>query len=86
MFAYNHDGACSWFDKANVPDTLGDPGSNVPKNVYDRLEGGKVTANHKTFKTLEEAEESFLAAWLKCVSDDKDPTQSDAPVEKTEDK
>lgn len=55
----------SWFNKDTISPGLGDPESDVPGGVYQHLEGGKVTANHRTFDTLEAAEKAFLAAWVK---------------------
>jgi hypothetical protein len=55
----------SWFNADKVGPGLGDPESDVPGAVYDLLEGGKVTANHRTFDDLKAAEEAFLAAFVK---------------------
>ena len=53
----------TWFNADTISSGLGDPESDVPGAVYDRLEGGKEVANHKTFKSTRDAEEAFHRAW-----------------------
>jgi uncharacterized protein (TIGR02996 family) len=53
----------TWFNADTISTGLGDPESDVPGPVYDRLEGGKQVANHKTFKSTRDAEEAFHQAW-----------------------
>lgn len=55
----------SWFNADTISDGLGDPESDVPGPVYDLLEGGNQTANHKTFASPRHAEEAFLEAWAR---------------------
>src|SRR5262249_35900394 len=57
--------SASWFNADTVSPGLGDPESDVPGALFELLEGGKQTANHKTFADLKSAEEAFVAAWLK---------------------
>src|SRR5262249_18385246 len=57
--------SASWFNADTVSPGLGDPESDVPGALFELLDGGKQTANHKTFADLKSAEEAFLAAWVK---------------------
>lgn len=54
----------SWF-KATEGSNLGDEASDLPEWLYAGLEGGKETANHKSYPSPEEAEWALLAAWKK---------------------
>jgi hypothetical protein len=58
-------GGGTWFNEDTIAEGLGDPESDIPAEVFTRLEGGNEVANHKTFLTLRAAEESFQEAWLK---------------------
>jgi hypothetical protein len=53
----------TWFNADTISTGLGDPMSDIPGPVYDRLEGAKQVANHKTFKSSRDAEEAFHKAW-----------------------
>ncbi len=56
----------SWFNGTKIKDAgLEDPESDLPDVIYDALEGGKVTANHRTYPTAREAYEAFVAAFKK---------------------
>ena len=58
-------GGGTWFNEDTIAEGLGDPESDIPAEVFTRLEGGNEVANHKTFATLRAAEESFQEAWVK---------------------
>jgi len=55
----------TWFNADTIAPGLGDPESDLPGELFRLLEGGKEIANHKSYDTLREAEESLLAAWSK---------------------
>jgi hypothetical protein len=55
----------TWFNADTIKEDLGDHESDIPGKIYDKMVGGKVTANHRTFETRQAAEEAFIAAWLK---------------------
>jgi hypothetical protein len=55
----------TWFNADTVSPGLGDPESDIPGALFKALEGGKEVANHKSFPSVRDAEESFLAAWGK---------------------
>jgi hypothetical protein len=57
--------SATWFNLDTVSAGLGDPESDIPGAVFKHLEGGKAVANHMTFPSLREAEEAFLAGWVK---------------------
>src|SRR5262245_29155310 len=46
----------TWFNADKISKGMGDQESDVPEPVYLKLEGGKESANHKTFGSLREAE------------------------------
>ncbi len=56
----------AWFNK-NVVTTLGigDPESDLPEELYNNLEDGKVVANHKSYESLLLAEKALQKAWAK---------------------
>jgi hypothetical protein len=62
-------GGGTWFNEDTIAEGLGDPESDIPGEVFTRLEGGNEVANHKTFPTLRAAEESFQEAWEKARAD-----------------
>jgi uncharacterized protein (TIGR02996 family) len=53
----------TWFNADTISPGLGDPQSDLPGELFERLEGGKEVAHHKSFTTVRDAEESILAAW-----------------------
>lgn len=57
--------SATWFNEDTISDELkeNDPASNIPGLLYERLEGGKEIVNHKTFKSVLDAEEAILKAW-----------------------
>ncbi len=62
----------SWFNGQSINDGLGEPGSDIPPEVYTALpvEGpnkGVRTANHVTFDTIYYAEIAFIEAFKKAV-------------------
>lgn len=64
----------SWFNDQTVAPGLGDSESDIPEEVYKVLDGGKVTANHRTYPSIEEAEKAFLIAFLKARKEGWDGT------------
>lgn len=54
----------SWFNAETIRSGLGDPASDIPGEVFKRLEGGKQIANHKKFESTRDAEEAFHKAWV----------------------
>jgi len=73
--------SASWFNADTVSPGLGDPESDVPGALFELLDGGKQTANHKTFADLKSAEEAFLVAWLKARKGGWKPAGKAAPEE-----
>lgn len=67
---YTTDKSAAWFNSATVAPGLGDLDSDVPGEVYKRLDGGKEVANHKDYPSQQEAELAFLAAWKKARTED----------------
>jgi hypothetical protein len=61
-----HKGA-TWFNADTVAPDLGDPESDLPGELFARLEGGKEIAHYKVFPSLRAAEEALLAAWSKAL-------------------
>lgn len=57
--------SATWFNAETIGPGLGDPESDLPEPVFAQLEGGKPVANHMTYPGLREAEEAFLAAYVK---------------------
>jgi uncharacterized protein (TIGR02996 family) len=53
----------TWFNADTIRAGMGDPESDLPGRVYDRLSGGTQVANHRSYATLREAEEALYAAW-----------------------
>ncbi len=65
---YRHkDGRASWFDQDKVAKILGDPQSDLPHEVFERLEGAK-EANHKTYASAVEAELAFVRAFVRTLN------------------
>jgi len=60
-------GGGTWFNKETIADGLGDPESDLPAEIYSKLEGGNEVANHKSFPNLRAAEEAMHAAWVKAM-------------------
>jgi hypothetical protein len=55
--------AYTWFNANMIDPGLGDPESDIPGKLYERLLSGEETANHKSYRTLRAAEEDFFQAW-----------------------
>jgi uncharacterized protein (TIGR02996 family) len=54
-----------WFDAGKVDESLGDPESNLPAELFGLLEGGAAQASHRRYPSLREAEEALQAAWAR---------------------
>lgn len=67
------------FDAATVSESILDPESNYPHQLFAHLKGGKPVANHRSYPTLAECEADVEAAWLACVAEKVDPTDNTAP-------
>jgi uncharacterized protein (TIGR02996 family) len=63
----------TWFNADTIDPDLGDPESDLPGPVYKLLGGGEESANHKSFRTLQAAEEAFQAAWVAAREQGWDP-------------
>lgn len=58
-----------WFNEDAVQGLdLGDPESDLPQAVY-RLLLGHTVSNHKVYQSAEQAEQDFVEAWVKAVSE-----------------
>jgi hypothetical protein len=55
--------AASWFNKATVGPGLGSEESDLPAELYAHLQGGKETANHKSYDDIRAAVDAFVAAY-----------------------
>lgn len=53
-----------WFNEHTVDPKLEDPSSNIPAKLWEAMNGDTI-ANHKIFKSLEEAESALSQAWVK---------------------
>ena len=56
-------GAGTWFDGGAIAEGLGDEESDLPHELFRRLEGGGQFGNHRTFASLPDAERGVQAAW-----------------------
>jgi uncharacterized protein (TIGR02996 family) len=57
-------GRATWFNADKITTGLGDPESDVPGMVFERLEGGHTVANYREYPSHRAAEQAFHAAWL----------------------
>ncbi len=60
------DSVASWFNGGKIQSDLGDGESDLPEEVYNLLENYSSTrANHRTYASVQAAEEAFVIAWIK---------------------
>jgi uncharacterized protein (TIGR02996 family) len=55
----------TWFNAAGVDAALGDPESDLPPELFAKLEGGAAVANQRGYADGPEAELALLAAWAR---------------------
>ena len=65
----------TWFNARAVEPGLGDPESDIPEELYKALSGGEEQANHRTFRSLKEAEKALWDAWVRIRAGGWKPVQ-----------
>ncbi len=59
----DEEGTFIWFNKDKILPGMYDEESDLPEALFLKLKVGVLSANHRSYKTVKEAEEDLYQAW-----------------------